>query len=80
MDLEKKYTDSEGEKRNILEMLNCEPEWAANKLQRGCKAIEALKEYQEFNRIRNDLDAYLFELGEWAEDKGEKPNRKDFGV
>ena len=41
----------------------------------------ALEEYQKYNTIRNDLDAYLFALGEYA--LGESitnPDPKDYGI
>ena len=45
------------------------------------KLTEALKEYNRFNRIHNDLEAYLFELGQWALGEVEdKPNRQDYGI
>ena len=53
MDLEKKYTTSEGIECNILQMVKMEPEWAANRIQAGEKAIEKLKEIDEFIQ-RND--------------------------
>ena len=41
----------------------------------------ALREYQCFNRVRNDLEAYLFYMGEWAlYGLKSKPNPQDFGV
>lgn len=41
----------------------------------------ALREYQKYNRIRNDLDAYLFYLGEWAlGESDEKPKPEDYDV
>ena len=45
MDLDKKYYDSDGIKRNILEMVKIEPEWAANRIQEGehrCKGCGAI--------------------------------------
>ena len=45
------------------------------------KLYEALKEYQRFNRLGNDLDAYLYAYGEWAlGESEERPNYKDYGV
>jgi hypothetical protein len=42
---------------------------------------EALREYQRFNHIRNDFDAYLWEMGRWALGEiDEKPSRKDYGL
>ena len=78
MKLEKIYIDSTGKECNILKMLKREPIWAANILQRGVDAIEALEEYQRFNRIKNDFDAYLFAMGEWALMGKEKPKHRDF--
>lgn len=43
MDINKTYYDSEGNERTIMEMIMREPEWAANRLQEGEKAIERLK-------------------------------------
>jgi hypothetical protein len=45
--------------------------------------VEALKTYQEYNRLKNDRDAYLYNLGAWALETGEvegKPDKKDFGI
>jgi hypothetical protein len=47
MDLDKKYYDREGNEKNILQMVKCEPEWAANRIQAGEKAISELKEKTE---------------------------------
>ena len=46
------------------------------------KLIEALKAYQEYNKIRNDLDAYLYAMGEWALGPGglTKPQKEDYGI
>jgi hypothetical protein len=45
------------------------------------KLEEALREYQRLNRINNDTEAYLFQLGEWALDEiSDKPDPTDFGV
>ena len=41
----------------------------------------ALCEYQKYNTIRNDLDAYLFALGEYG--LGERtiePDPRDYGI
>lgn len=42
---------------------------------------EALREYQRYNELHNDLEAYLYAMGEWAlgEDP-EKPNKEDYGL
>ncbi len=42
--------------------------------------IEALEILERFNPLRNDLDAYLLDVIEWAQGKGAKPNPKDFGL
>ena len=51
-------------------------------LDEKCKGLEeALKEYQHFNRINDDLDMYLYMLGRWGlgeEDK--KPTRERLGI
>ena len=44
------------------------------------KIKEVLIEYQKFNSVRNDFDAYLYALGEWALCGGPKPNPADYGV
>jgi len=42
---------------------------------------KALQVYQEHNNIRNDLDAYLYELGEWAFGKSKNcPKSEDYGL
>ena len=45
------------------------------------KVEHALCEYQKYNTIKNDLDAYLFALGEYA--LGEcviEPDPRDYGI
>jgi hypothetical protein len=44
------------------------------------KVYIALNEYTKYNRLRNDLDAYLYEMYEWAIEGGKKTNPKDYGV
>ena len=45
------------------------------------KAQEALKEIKAFNRLRNDLDAYLYDLAEWGIGESiSKPDRASFGI
>jgi len=45
------------------------------------KLAEALMAYQAYNHIRNDLDAYLYDLGEWAlNDLPEKPKPESYGL
>jgi len=41
------------------------------------EALEILKKY---NRLRNDLEAYLYYVIEWALGEGPKPNPKDYGI
>jgi hypothetical protein len=48
MDLTKIYFDAEGNERNILEMVRREPNWAANRIQEGEKAIENMKTEKRF--------------------------------
>ena len=43
MDLDKPYWDINGDQCNILEMVKREPDWAANRIQAGEKAIEKLQ-------------------------------------
>ena len=43
--------------------------------------IESLKKYQRFNGLRNDTDAYLYALGEYAlGESNEKPSPDDYGI
>lgn len=42
MDLQKSYFDLDEKRRSILEMVNREPEWAANRIQEGEKAERKL--------------------------------------
>ena len=42
MDLEKIYHDLDGNVCNILQLVKKEPEWAANRIQEGEKAIKIL--------------------------------------
>ena len=44
------------------------------------KMREALKILEKFNPLRNDLDAYLLYVIEWALKNGPKPNPKHFGI
>jgi len=45
------------------------------------KMEEALRILQLYNPIRNDRDAYLFYVTEWAlEERKDKPNPKHFGL
>jgi hypothetical protein len=41
----------------------------------------ALKVYDQFNRISNDLSAYQLAMSEWARgERKEQPKRSDFGL
>ena len=42
MDLAKRYKDSDGDNRTILQMVTLEKEWAANRIQEGEKALAKL--------------------------------------
>lgn len=42
MDLHKVYYDGEGNPRTVLQLVKMEPEWAANRIQEGERAIEQL--------------------------------------
>ena len=43
-------------------------------------AHQALQELQFKNQIRNDFEAYLWEVQTWGLGNGEKPEPKNFGV
>jgi hypothetical protein len=45
MDLTKTYFDSEGLSGNILQIVRREPEWAAERIQEGEKAIAELRKF-----------------------------------
>lgn len=87
MDLDKEYCDSNDVPRNILGMVKHEPEWAANRIQEGerylsevFKITTILEEIKSLNRCRNDTEAYLLELCEYALGNSDtKPNRSDYG-
>ena len=50
----------------------------AGRLDRAYTAITIL---QKYNRIHNDLEAYLWEVAEWGSGiRKDKPNPKDYGV
>lgn len=80
MDLDKRYQEANGISYNIMEMVHAEPEWAASRIQEGEKAIEALKECRRFNRLNNDLEAYLFSMADWALNNNVKPDPKNYRV
>ena len=44
------------------------------------KIFVALNEYDKYNRLRNDLDAYLHYTYLWAVEGDKKPDPKDFGI
>ena len=45
------------------------------------KAIEALQILKRYNRLRNDLEAYLFEIINYGLNfRSEKPNPNDYGI
>jgi len=46
MDLSKIYFDSNGKKGNILQIVALEPEWAANRIQEGEKAIARIADLE----------------------------------
>ena len=52
MDLDKKYFTAQGDPCNILQLVKMSPEWAANRIQVGEKAIEILR------KIKDWVDAY----------------------
>lgn len=70
MDMSKKYRDIKNNERNILEMLKLYPEWAANRLQLGEKAIDVIKRIRVILE-RNDIDLQklLLDLREVAKEK-----------
>lgn len=45
------------------------------------RADEALRELKKYNRIHNDLEAYLYEIIQWGlREQAIRPNPKDFGI
>ena len=47
----------------------------------GARAIEALEEIKKRNRLRNDLDAYLYEVANWGLGiREDAPDPEDYGV
>ena len=55
MDLAKRYKDSDGEDRNILQMVTLEKEWAANRIQEGEKAIARVEELEDLLRSARNI-------------------------
>ena len=74
MDMGKSYHDSNDNECNILQMVHREPEWAANRIQKGEKAIDELTAAQDRVRLLEALvsDAYRegYSAGSWAEEGG----------
>ena len=55
MDLKKSYYNSEGIELNILQMVDQEPEWAANRIQEGEKSgIKAIKQQAEIDELKEE--------------------------
>jgi len=49
--------------------------------QQSDKMRFALEQLKKYNQLRNDLDAYLFALIEWAlGERDKKPNPESFGL
>ena len=44
------------------------------------RAVEALEIIGTYNRIRNDLEAYLHDVIQWGQGRGPKPKPEDFGI
>ena len=45
------------------------------------RARQALKEIKKYNRLRNDLDGYLYDVALWGMGNIEdRPKPKDFGI
>lgn len=65
MDLDKEYY-SNGDKCNILQMINREPEWAANRLQEGEKIFEELCRLRD--TLKETLDRIIEVVGGDEED------------
>ena len=72
--------DIQRSRHGICEMWQAKKETTPRAEGEG-KAMEALLKYQQNNRLRNDLDAYLFAYGEWAYgDLDERPDPKDYDI
>jgi hypothetical protein len=54
LDTGKTYMDSEGNECSIWQMVRREPEWAANRIQEGEKAIEQVKTEEKAKLILRD--------------------------
>ena len=44
------------------------------------KVYIALEEHAKYNPIRNDKEAYLYYMYDWAINGHERPNPKDYGL
>ena len=44
------------------------------------RARSALIEINKFNRINDDIEAYLFNIAKWGLGEAEKPDPKDYGI
>ena len=62
MDTGKIYNDSNGDDCSIIQMVEREPHWAANRIQEGEKAIEKLAEIEAlwglFCKMKSNLDPH----------------------
>jgi len=58
MDIEKVYFDAEGCSGNIMQIIKREPEWAANRIQAGEHALDALKKCIEVLRLWHGPEAF----------------------
>jgi hypothetical protein len=50
MDTGKVYNDSDGNERTIHQMVKHEPNWAANRIQEGEKAIEKIEKIKDWSK------------------------------
>jgi len=77
MNLEKQYHDLTGKPCNILQLVKREPDWAANRIQEGERASEALR---ELSGSVNDVCEPLFTASDggamWCTMR-EKPSAED---
>ncbi len=60
MNLDKIYYTAEGEKCNILKLVKLEPEWAANQIQEGEKAIKKIEIYKQYLECLNKSNSGAF--------------------
>jgi hypothetical protein len=67
MDTGKVYHDTEGNECSIWQMVMREPHWAANRIQEGEKALEAIARLRaEAEALRVDAERYR-----WLRERGE---------